>query len=438
MLIDQAYQQLMATWRLFPMATVAALLFTIGLLYLLSLYRSSRPYEAARSNSASNAAEGYFRSATEGLVIINAVGRIVRANARTEILFGYSEEELFGHPIEILVPERSREQLAAHRKQCLGVPGVAGPLELAARRKDGTEFPALINLTLMQTESGERLQFEDLMVVSIVNVAERLGVERETRRTDMLTALGAVVAGVAQELNEPLAVVCSRIELIRKQAAGMNLPAQLRDDLRVINLHAQRAGHIAQELLSLARERPRERMRALNLNELVDKMLLPLGEEMRKDPIRISTALDPDLPSVLGDPAALEQVLVNLLTNARDAMPDGGSVTIETGVLIERPGRLYLRVTDSGGGVSPESASKLFQLFYTTKSGGTGLGLWLCRRIAMEHWGYIDVSSEPGCGASFVLTLPILQPDARDRSRADGVPHEAVIKEPIRGKTNLF
>ena len=127
---------------------------------------------------------------------------------------------------------------------------------------------------------------------------------------------------------------------------------------------------------------------------------------MSTDNVRITTVLDPTLPALLGDANALQQVLLNLLTNAREAMTGGGEIRIETRLDADRPGHLWLIVTDTGPGISAADLPHLFEPFYTTKPSGTGLGLAVSYGIVQDHMGTIDVQSEPGQGARFSLSFP--------------------------------
>jgi len=127
---------------------------------------------------------------------------------------------------------------------------------------------------------------------------------------------------------------------------------------------------------------------------------------MTKDEIQVDTVLDRTLPPIVGDPVALQEVLLNLLMNAREAMSGGGTVRIETDRMPGRPDWIRLAVADTGCGVAPEAITKLFDPFYTNKASGTGLGLWISKRVVRDHRGTIEVQSEPGRGATFIVTLP--------------------------------
>jgi PAS domain S-box-containing protein len=346
--------------------------------------------------------EAYFRAASESLIIVDGNGCIVEANPKTWQIFGYAKGELVGQPIEVLVPERLREQHRKHREAFLVSPrsrpmGIG--MSLAARRKDGTEFPVEVSLTYAPgTKRG------DLIVASVIDITERLALERDARRAETLTSLGSAAAGIAHDLNNPLSVVLSRAELLLGTPEDALSPQMLREDLEVIHRQAERASRIVSEFLELSRHGPKATA-PLQLSDLVDKALLLMGEQMRKAGIAVNVALQSGLPPVMGDAVSLERVLINLLSNACDAMPRGGEVRIAS-ARDSRPGWLRLSVADNGPGIQPHALDRIFDLLYTTKAGGSGLGLWLSRRIVQEHKGKIEVQSEPGKGAVFSLLLP--------------------------------
>ncbi len=347
-------------------------------------------------------AKAYFQSAQWGIVSVRETGEIRAVNPKACEMFGYSDSEMIGQSIEMLIPERMRIRHVAHRANYAAEPrnrpmGIG--MDLIGRRKDGAEFPIEVSLNQLHV-SGE-----PVVSAFISDITERLKLEREARRGETLTALGAVAAGVAHELNNPLAVVSSRVELML-QAGAKELSPQMREDLEVVHRNARRASRIASELLNSARQRRPER-RPVNLAELVDETLLLFREQMRRDGISVTTAFPAGLAPVLGDRSALAQVLINLLTNARDAIAkNGGAVRITGSAPTDRPDFARLRIEDSGPGIPAEARERIFDVFFTTKANGTGLGLWLCRRIVLEHQGNIEVESEPGRGAAFTITLP--------------------------------
>jgi len=347
--------------------------------------------------------EDYFQAATEGLIIVDRRGRIAEANPGAERLFGYSEEELIGQPVELLIPEQLRELHHKHVDSYFTAPRtrvMGRGLSLAGRRKDGSEFPAEISLTYARgTRRG------DLVVAAVIDISQRLALEQEVRRAETLTSLGTLAAGIAHDLNSPLQVIHSRSELLMEMLSTTET-SEISEDVATIHRQAQRASAIIDGFLELSRQRERA-VAPVDVNEVVDRALLLIGDQMRKIGISVEASLDRALPEIAADAIAIERVLINLLTNARDAMPHGGAIMIASGVVIEHPEWLRLTVADTGPGIHPDSLGKVFDLLYTTKTGGTGLGLWLSRRIIQEHSGKIDVQSELGRGTTFTIRLPM-------------------------------
>jgi PAS domain S-box-containing protein len=263
---------------------------------------------------------------------------------------------------------------------------------------------------------------DDTLLAMLTDIGNRIGQHLDHRRlqtelrqqrevlfqSEKLSALGRLVAGVAHEMNNPLGIISSRIELMLGETEGQGLPAQVLEDLKVIHRNVLRVAGVAQALRSFARQSTGDR-RPVDLNTVVAETLLLVGRPISTDNVRITTALDPALPSLLGDANALQQVLLNLLTNAREALAGGGEISIQTGCDPARPGRLHLIVTDTGPGIPPAHLPHLFEPFYTTKPSGTGLGLAVSYGIVQDHLGTIDVHSVAGQGATFTLSFPVLE-----------------------------
>jgi PAS domain S-box-containing protein len=263
---------------------------------------------------------------------------------------------------------------------------------------------------------------DDALLAMLTDVGRRIGqhlelrqAERELARqrdvlyqSEKLAALGRLVAGVAHEMNNPLGIISSRIELMLAEAEGKPFPTQHLDDLKVVHRNVLRVAGVAQALRSFARQ-PAGEHRPVSLNSVVEETLLLAGKPMSADNVRITTALDPALPPILGDANALQQVVLNLLTNAREAMSHGGEIRIATGPDPERTGRVRLLVADTGPGIPAADLPHLFEPFFTTKPSGTGLGLAVSYGIVQDHLGTIVVQSTPGQGAAFVLSFPVLE-----------------------------
>jgi two-component system, NtrC family, sensor kinase len=207
-------------------------------------------------------------------------------------------------------------------------------------------------------------------------------------------------------MNNPLGIITSRIEIMLLDAEEQNLPPQVLEDLQVLHRATQRVARIAANLRSFARQAPREHTR-IDLNAVVAETLLLMRKPLEADGIVLVTSLDPSIDAILGDAGTLQQVLLNLVTNAREAMAGrGGEIRIETGIVAERPRWVRVVIADTGPGISAEELSKVFDPFFTTKTTGTGLGLSVSYGIVQDHHGTVDVQSVPGKGTTFALAFP--------------------------------
>jgi PAS domain S-box-containing protein len=355
--------------------------------------------------------EALLESATEGIILIDAAGRITLVNQAAERMFGYPRAELLGQTLEILLPERIRPGHVGHRTGYFAGPRVRPMgigLDLSGRRKDGAEFPVEISLSYVETAEGI------LAMAFVTDITERKRAEAELRQqretlyqSEKMAALGTLSAGIAHEMNNPLGIMTTRIEVMLLEAEGQHLPPQVIEDLRVLHRAGQRVARIAASLRSFARQSPGERG-AVDLNAIVEETLLLMQKPLAADNIRIFTTLAGGLPPVHGDANALHQVLMNLVTNAREAMAGGGEVHVETRPMPERPGWVQLTVVDTGPGIPADTMSRIFDPFFTTKPTGTGLGLSVTYGIVQDHGGRLEVQSPPGEGTTFTLSFPAM------------------------------
>jgi PAS domain S-box-containing protein len=360
-------------------------------------------------------AQAILESASEGIILVDAGGRITLANAAALRMFGYDHGDLIQQPLEILLPERTGDAHVVHRTAYFAEPRVRPMgigLDLAGRRRDGREFPVEISLSYVGTPDGV------VAMAFITDITERKRAEAQLQRqrevlyqNEKLAALGTLAAGIAHEMNNPLGIMTTRIEVMLLEAEEQRLPPQVREDLQVLHRAGQRVARIAASLRSFARQSAGDRQ-SVELATIVDEALLLMTKPLAADNIQVRTTLDRTLPPIVGDVTALHQVLMNLLTNAREAMPEGGEIAIET-TGAERSGWVRLRVTDTGTGIAPEEISKVFDPFYTTKRTGTGLGLSVTYGIVHEHGGTIDVRSQVGLGTTFTVDFPTTPPNPR-------------------------
>jgi hypothetical protein len=279
-------------------------------------------------------------------------------------------------------------------------------LVLAGRRKDGTEFPVEISLSYVETPDGI------LAMAFVTDITERVELQRAARQAEKLAALGTLAAGIAHEINNPLGVITSRIELMLLEAENQPLPRSTVEDLLTVHKHAERVARIAQGLLSFSRQSSADFV-AVDVNRVVEDTLMLARGQIEKSGIAVRAALAPALPPIRGNTGALSQVLLNLLTNARDASRDGGEIVVTTALVRAARPSVEIVVADRGHGMDADTLARVFDPFYTTKPTGTGLGLSIAYGIVRDHGGTITARSALGEGTRFVIRVPLI--DQEDR-----------------------
>ena len=354
--------------------------------------------------------------ALAALISTDGQGRIVEFNPAAETMFGRQRADVMGLPVsQVIMPHRYRaaHEVGIRRMEAGGVGRVLGKrMELHALRADGTEFP--IEMVLWRTNMGDTGYY----TASLVDVTERHNasqqIERQRdalRQSEKLSAMGSLLAGVAHELNNPLAIVMGRASLLEEKCDDPDLRA----DVQRIREAAERCGRIVRTFLNMARSKPATR-ESVSINDLTRAAAEMLSYSYRSHGVEMKLQLGDELPSVKADGDQIGQIVLNLLVNAQQALAGAAGecrVLIETGVEVRRENReprVWLRVADNGPGVLPELRDKLFEPFFTTKPEGigTGLGLAVSRSLARDHGG--DLTLEPTAhegGASFRLNLPI-------------------------------
>jgi two-component system, LuxR family, sensor kinase FixL len=356
---------------------------------------------AATGDGARHAAywQAIVDTATEGIVTIDAKGSIETVNGAAERMFGYDQEELIGRNVAMLMPEpfRSQHDGYLHRYLTTGERRIIGiGREVIGRHKSGTEFP--IDLSVGEGDVAGRRFFNAV----IRDISERKEMQTKLAQTERLAAVGELAAGVAHEVNNPINTMINCAQLIADGDAAA-------ENCRTIIEEGQRIAEIVQSLLQFARD-DRDRPQPTSLQDVVQRTLRLIGENLKRHGIALRLELPDDVPAVLARPQQLQQVLLNLVINAKDALvtavPDGRRITITAAC---RDGGAELVVGDNGPGVPAELGKRIFQPFVTTKRarGGTGLGLSISKSIVEAYGGTITLESEPGHGASFRVWLPL-------------------------------
>lgn len=375
--------------------------------------------------------------APDAFVGISRDGLMVLVNHQTEVLFGYDRGELLGKHVEMLVPERFRGAHVASRARYFAEartrPMGAG-LELFGRRCDGSEFPAEISLSSMETDEGK------LALAAIRDTSEWVAANRDRERlraeaeqeklrnqvhqAQRLESLGQLAGGIAHDFNNLLAVIINYASFVADdlEAAvavdGDERWRGTREDIKQIRIASERAAQLTHQLLAFAR-REVVQPEVVDVNRVVEDVQQLLRRTLGEH-IELRSSLAEELHPVLIDPGQVEQILVNLAVNARDAMPNGGVLTIDTANVevdeqyassraeLTAGPHMRLRVSDTGVGMSTDVLEQAFDPFFTTKPAGqgTGLGLATVYGIVKQAGGYAQVYSEQGVGTTFTALLP--------------------------------
>jgi len=403
-----------AEWATIAVRLAVLLGTTVGVGVLGQVEERER-LEVRALTTAAHQRERFIQSVVEslrdGVVALDRAGAIVAFNRAMETQTGLAARNVLGHPLFDVFPEYRREALRVPLVRLLSGETEGFTLEAVEHEREGGGR-AVRNLKgSLLRDHGEPAG----AVLLVQDITEQVALERGARQSEKLAALGTMAAGLAHELNNPIGVISSRIEIMLLDAEAQPIHGQFAEDLRVLHRHAQRVARIAQGLLSFSRQSS-GLYGLVDLNQLVEETLLLAERPITKQGVTVTRRLAPDLPALWGDVNTLQQVVLNLLTNARDAVGATGEITVETCRAAGDPGAVCLIVRDTGPGISPEALPRIFDPFFTTKAGGTGLGLSISYGIVREHHGTVDVESREGLGTTFTLTFPV----AGDRQAVGG------------------
>ena len=377
-----------------------------------------------------------FDTAPDAVIVIDPRGTMRSFSQAAERMFGYAAEEVVGRNVSMLMaePHTSAHDLYLARYLETGERRIIGiGREVEARRADGSTFP--VELAVGEVDLPEMRLFTGF----IRDVSKRKRLENDLAQAQKMEAVGQLTGGLAHDFNNLLAVISGNLEMLEGHVNG----GEAAELLAEARLATERGAELAARLLAFGR-RQTLRPLAIDVNDLVGKMA-PLFRRTLGSPVMIETRLAADLPRTMADPGQIETALLNLALNARDAMPKGGRLVIETGLLHvdadyaaqqaeTLPGNyVVLAVTDSGIGMSAETRAHAFEPFFTTKDvgEGSGLGLSMVYGFVKQSGGHVQIYSEPGLGTTVRLFLPAIRADmvatAADEVAPVPPPHRGMV-----------
>jgi hypothetical protein len=382
-----------------------------------SLQRKVEEYERLKEFS-----ENIVESINVGILAADLEDRVESWNTQIEQLTGVPRERALGRALADLFPA----DLCEHFDRVRGETGIHHiykfVLRPAAARKPGSNGdgggngngdgvpPAegrvresTLNIAIAPLVSKDQQRIGRLIIFD--DVTDRAELEQRLVQADKLSSIGLLAAGVAHEVNTPLAVISTYAQMLAKQVADDSQKSMILDK---IAKQTFRASEIVNSLLNFSRTSTTS-FGEINLNRVIQETLSLLEHQLMKSGVQLQTSLQPDLRPVHGNGGKLQQVFLNLFLNARDAMPGGGTLEVRTW---QEGAGARIEVADSGTGIAPENMHRIYDPFFTTKTArkGTGLGLSVTYGIIQEHGGSIEVSNRPGGGARFRIDLPFSAP----------------------------
>jgi PAS domain S-box-containing protein len=339
--------------------------------------------------------ENIVESLNVGVLAVDLGGIVESWNTRMEQLFGVARAQAVGRQLHSILPSGLASEIVA-RKDEEQITGIY------KQRLDyqGRSLTLNISITPLVSKSGERIG----RLILFDDITQRERMEEQMTQTEKLTSMGLLAAGVAHEVNTPLAVISNYIQMLAKQMPEGDPRQSIIDK---IVKQTFRASEIVNNLLNFSRTGVAD-LADVDVNRVVEETLSLLAHPLRTSRIQVVKQLGDTLPPVRGSANKLQQVFLNLFLNARDAMPTGGMLEVRTAA---HNGSVEVEIADTGAGISRDHINRIFDPFFTTKASGrgTGLGLSVSYGIIKEHAGKIDVRSTPGKGTSFHVEFPAVR-----------------------------
>ncbi len=356
-----------------------------------------------------------IKSSPDAIMATDMKGNIIIWNRGAEETLGYKAEEVVGKMnINKIYPEgTAKEVMRMMRSPEYGGVGKCRSYPMVHVRRDGGIVEGHLSAGIIYNSQGKEIA----SVGIFVDLKERLDVERKLIETqekllhsEKLAAMGRLTSQIAHELNNPLYGIMNTLELLKTEVSPQS---KRRKVLDMALSETVRLTELLRKMLSFSKPDEEERQ-PTDINTILDEILLLVGKQLRENSIRISSSFADDLGEVYASRNQLRQVFLNMINNARDAMPDGGTLTVKT---LTKGDNIYIEITDTGIGIREENMERIFDAFFTTKDSikDVGLGLSVCYGFIKEHGGDIRVSSKWGSGTTFTITLPIYKEGVHEK-----------------------
>ncbi|TET54718.1 MAG: PAS domain S-box protein [Desulfobacteraceae bacterium] len=356
-----------------------------------------------------------IKSSPDAIMATDMKGNIIIWNRGAEETLGYKAEEVIGKMnISKIYPEgTAKEVMRMMRSPEYGGVGKCRSYPMVHVRRDGGIVEGHLSAGIIYDSQGKEIA----SVGIFVDLKERLDMERKLIETqekllhsEKLAAMGRLTSQIAHELNNPLYGIMNTLELLKTEVSPQS---KRRKVLDMALSETVRLTELLRKMLSFSKPDEEERQ-PTDINTILDEILLLVGKQLRENSIRISSSFADDLGEVYASRNQLRQVFLNMINNARDAMPDGGTLTVKT---LAKADNIYIEITDTGIGIREENMDKIFDAFFTTKDGvkDVGLGLSVCYGFIKEHGGDLRVSSKWGSGTTFTITLPIYKQGVHEK-----------------------
>ncbi len=348
-----------------------------------------------------------IESSVDGIIAADMKGNIIIFNKGAETLTGYTAEEVIGkiHITRIYPEGIAKEIMRKLRSPEFGGAGKFTPTQLNVVNKNGEEIPIQLSAALIYDGTGK----EVASVGIFTDLRSRLKMEKELQeieqallQSEKLAAMGRLTSQIAHELNNPIYGIMNTLDLLKTEIP----PESKRRRILEMSLsETHRLAEMLRNMLSFSKPEEEER-RPVYLNDLLEGILLIIDKQMQEANVKVKTYFDEKIPEVMASTNQMRQVMLNMLKNAKEAMPKGGTLTVGTG---REKDKVVIHIRDTGMGIPEESQKKIFEAFFTTKQKvkGVGLGLSVCYGIIKNHGGEIKVESEEGKGTHFTISLPI-------------------------------